>query len=541
MSQPEALSDEQRALISAILARMQAGLQRFEQAPTDEPAHVFQAQALGMSVSDTVLVRHEQASDEVAGQESSHCETSVLSSEKQDELSDTENGRLSSDYTLASLIDALQQGRTSALELATQALNAAEVSSALNAFVAIDRTWVLEQAQASDVRRQAGKALSEIDGIPIAIKDNYLTKDYPTTACSQALPDAPDSIDATVVARLRSAGAVVFAKTNMHEWAYGATNSGSSIGRCNNPHNHACITGGSSGGSAAAVAAGIVTMALGSDTGGSVRIPSAACGIYGFKPSYGRTSRHGVLPLSWSLDAPGPMARSLDDILNVLPYFYGADKNDASTVHAQPFGSLPSVNQPKLLNLSGAGLERSDEVERQLASALQRLNIPIANASIDNLVMYFAAWEIIMHCEASSYHSESLQTQATRYSPITRVHLEAGKHITALDYLKAQKIRSHLQHLLLEGMGDWDALVLPTLPVVAPKHDVQWQEFGGRRVTTQDSMTWFCWLGNLAGLPCLSLPIGMSEDKLPMAMMLMGKPGDDEKLLAIGQWVDQRL
>src|SRR5262245_60006871 len=183
----------------------------------------------------------------------------------------------------------------------------------------------MRQAGAADERRQRGRAMSPIDGVPIAIKDNYLTEDYPTTACSNALPLERQGQDATIVANLRKAGAVIFAKTNMHEWAYGATNSTSSFGATGNPRNADHITGGSSGGSGAAVAAGIVAAVLGSDTGGSIRIPSSACGIYGFKPSYGRASRHGVLPLSWSLDAPGPITAALDDIIHLMPFICGED------------------------------------------------------------------------------------------------------------------------------------------------------------------------------------------------------------------------
>ncbi|MEP3024652.1 MAG: amidase [Pseudoruegeria sp.] len=233
----------------------------------------------------------------------------------------------------------------------------------LNAFAVIDSEHVLSQARASDERRKTGNQLSLIDGIPIAIKDNYLTIDYPTTACSDASPLEPSDIDATVVARLRVAGAVIVGKTHMHEWAFGATNSTSNIGRTNNPHNTSHITGGSSGGSAAAVAAGIVPCALGSDTGGSIRIPSGACGVYGFKPSYGRASRFGVLPLSWSLDAPGPIASNLFAIEAKLSIILGQDPADASTFASKGFIVSDAPEVPTIVYLIGASLERSDDVD----------------------------------------------------------------------------------------------------------------------------------------------------------------------------------
>jgi aspartyl-tRNA(Asn)/glutamyl-tRNA(Gln) amidotransferase subunit A len=326
----------------------------------------------------------------------------------------------------------------------------------------------------------------------------------------------------------------------MHEWAYGATNSTSSFGPTRNPHDKSRITGGSSGGSAAAVAAGIVAAALGSDTGGSVRIPSGACGIYGFKPSYGRASRHGILPLSWSLDAPGPLTAGLDDLEHLLPFFYGPDASDPTTLHATHFAAAPPVGKLKLLNLKGSGLERSDEVDASLRLALAKSGANVSEAALSNVGAYFAAWEAILHCEASAYHGPLLDVDPAGYSAVTRAHLEAGKFLSGGDLLKAQQIRGCLtQHLL--ALGDWDALVLPTLPVIAPYAHEERQVFGGRNVTTQDAMTWFCWIGNLAGLPCISIPIEKSPNGMPIGMMLMGRPNCDERLLAVAKEIEMNL
>lgn len=436
---------------------------------------------------------------------------------------------------------ALAEGKLTAVSLAEQALDLAKKNADLNAFVSINPEHVLSQARASDERRQAGKQLSLIDGIPIAVKDNYLTKDYPTTACSNAAPREPSDIDATIIAKLRAAGAVIFGKTNMHEWAFGATNTTSNTGKTHNPLNLDHITGGSSGGSAAAVAAGIVSIALGSDTGGSIRIPAGACGIYGFKPSYGRASRFGVLPLSWSLDAPGPLAASLADIEAILPIILGSDPADASTHNARPFKTASAPLKPKIVNLVGPGLGRADDVDAELRTSLGHLTAEVSDRQIPGIKTYFTAWEAILHCEASAYHAQLLADNPEGFSSVTRAHLEAGKNITAVEMLKAQQLRSRLMKALMTDLGGWDVLCLPTLPVTAPKQGDEWQEFGGRRVTTQDSMTWFCWLGNLAGLPCLTLPIGNGTSGLPVGMMLMGRPGEDEKLLAIGQKFDSEL
>jgi aspartyl-tRNA(Asn)/glutamyl-tRNA(Gln) amidotransferase subunit A len=438
-------------------------------------------------------------------------------------------------------IAALADGSRTASSLAEAALGRARAFSDLNAFVAIDEPIVMRQAKAADERRRQGRPLSPIDGIPIAVKDNYLTSDYPTTACSNALPSEPSGQDATVVANLRRAGAVVFGKTNMHEWAYGATNSVSRFGPTKNPRDRSRITGGSSGGSGAAVAAGIVPAALGSDTGGSVRIPSAACGIYGFKPSYGRASRHGVLPLSWSLDAPGPMTSTLEDMSLILPYFFGEDPHDPTTRGAKPFQTALPAARPRLIHLVGPGLERSEEVDIALRSALRTSDASVRECTLDHMDSYFAAWEAILHCEASAYHIQRGNAKLGDYSEVTHTHLAAGELLTGLELIKAQRIRSHLVETLQRGLGEWEALVLPTLPVVAPRAEEEWQEFSGRRVTTQDSMTWFCWIGNLAGLPCISIPVPREQGSLPVGMMLMGRPGQDEALLAVAEWIDAKL
>ncbi len=436
-------------------------------------------------------------------------------------------------------IAALGRGDTSARGLAETALAQAQTLCELNAFVALDPDKVLAAADASDGRRRAGFTLGPLDGIPIAVKDNFLTKDYPTTACSDALPLEPTDVDATLVARLREGGAVIFGKTNMHEWAYGATNTTSRFGPTRNPCNPGHITGGSSGGSAAAVAGGIVTAALGSDTGGSIRIPASACGIYGFKPTYGRASRHGVLPLSWSLDAPGPLAASLDDIAVLLSCLMGEDAGYAATRGSHPFQPVAALSRKaRLVSLTGPGLERSDEVDAAVTAALQRAQgCTVETRALPGMRRFFGAWETILHCEATAYHQPRLAT-AAGFSPVTRAHLEAGQYLTAQELLRAQQVRAEFCALLASGLGDWDALVLPTLPVPAPAMGVDWQEFGGRRVSTQDSMTWFCWLGNLAGLPAVTLPCGLSSTGLPIGLMLMGRPGQDERLLQIAKFID---
>ncbi|GLQ06771.1 amidase [Sneathiella chinensis] len=428
---------------------------------------------------------------------------------------------------------ALAQSGTTSSELVEKALDQFRSSQHLNAFVALNEKAVRRQAEQSDERRKKGRGLSPVDGIPIAVKDNYWTLDHPTTACSGAVPKIPEGQDATIVRNLREAGAVIFGKTNMHEWAYGATNTGSSIGPTRHPLDPNHITGGSSGGSALAVADGVVGAALGSDTGGSVRIPSAACGIVGYKPSYGRASRYGVLPLSWSLDAPGLLTRDVKDLLLLAPYLLGADPQDPSTFSARRFDPESTARGKKVLALTGPYLERRADVEDVIQGARERLgrDFDWNTVQMETMEPYFAAWEAILHSEASSYHQHLLQEKPDGFGDVTIAHLVAGNQLSAVEYLHAQKIRQQFMGILTVLFEKADILALPTLPVTAPGQDEVWQEFDGRRVTTQDSMTWFCWMGNLAGLPSITVPAGLAENGFPVGLMMMAKPGEDEYLL----------
>lgn len=237
----------------------------------------------------------------------------------------------------------------------------------------------------------------------------------------------------------------------------------------------------------------VVRGVLGSDTGGSVRIPSSACGIYGFKPSYGRASRFGVLPLSWSLNAPGPMAASLEDLELMLSFILGHDARDAATQTSKPFVSYDHEGPVRIRKLTVQGLERSDEVNHALTKAFDRMAITRDDVVLENMPTYFAAWEAILHSEASAYHQDLLRQNGAGFSPVTQAHLKADMQITGVEILNAQTLRAEFTRHLLPELGDWDVLTLPTLPVPAPKHGDDWQAFGSLRATTQDSMTWFCW------------------------------------------------
>ncbi|MCW5819887.1 MAG: hypothetical protein KIT12_08250 [Trueperaceae bacterium] len=241
--------------------------------------------------------------------------------------------------TVRAIAESVAQGRVSATETVAAALDRAEAAQAeLNAFIVIDRAGAESAAAAIDERRAAGLPVGPLAGVPVAVKDNLATVGLPTTAASRILAGYVSPFDATVVARLKAAGAVVIGKTNLDEFGMGSTGENSAFGPTRNPHDPGRVAGGSSSGSAAAVGAGVVPLALGSDTGGSSRLPAAFCGIVGFKPTYGGLSRYGLFSYASSLDQVGLLGRSVADVAAALGVMAGSDPRDATSVDLEPAG-----------------------------------------------------------------------------------------------------------------------------------------------------------------------------------------------------------
>jgi aspartyl-tRNA(Asn)/glutamyl-tRNA(Gln) amidotransferase subunit A len=430
----------------------------------------------------------------------------------------------------------MASGQVSAREIVAAFVSNLELHNATtNAFIAADAERALARASTLDALRGTGKTMGVLSGIPLAVKDNYLTLDFPTTAGSRVYDANPPKSDARAVALLREAGAIVLGKTNMHEWAYGATNKISAKGPTRNPWNTQHITGGSSGGSAAALAARIVPAALGSDTGGSIRIPSSGCGVCGIKPSYDFVSREGVLPLSWSLDAVGPMATSARDLRILLSAMIdgaGLGFNGDTT-------RIPAAKRKMRLGIPvGQGFELADDVRSAFETAQKvfaELGAEIVPVEISEMMEGFAAWKTILHSEATAFHAKFLSERPNEYADTVRIQLEAGRCITAADYLNAQQYRRGFNHKLDLAMTGYDAFIYPTLPVTAPMLDEEALHFEGVTVSAQDSMTYVAWFANLAGLPALSIPCGFGKQGLPIGLMLMGRFGTDFDLLGLGE------
>jgi aspartyl-tRNA(Asn)/glutamyl-tRNA(Gln) amidotransferase subunit A len=404
------------------------------------------------------------------------------------------------------------------------------------AFVTVTADEARRRARAAQDEIAAGLYRGPLHGIPLAIKDLINTANVPTTASSAVRATHIPDTDATVVARLQAAGAIAVGKTHTHEFAYGTITPQSS-----NPWSRDRVAGGSSGGSAIAVSTGMATMALGSDTGGSIRIPAALCGVVGLKPTFGLVSRTGVIPLSWSLDHVGPLARTATDAGVILTALAAYDASDPASVSTPARTYRPEPGR----DLAGVrvGVPRNyffDMVEveveagvRDAIEALAALGATLVDVEIPDTQLIKATQWGLMVSEAAAYHQDSLRRDPDLYTDDVRVLLEAGEMMLATDYLRAQRARTLIRQSWTTLFDEIDVLAAPSVPSVAAKkdrHTVEWRD--GTVETVTDSYVRLSAPANLTGFPSVSVPVRPSaEEGLPIGMQLIGRPFADAAIL----------
>jgi aspartyl-tRNA(Asn)/glutamyl-tRNA(Gln) amidotransferase subunit A len=450
--------------------------------------------------------------------------------------------------SLKGLATLIQRQELSPVEATEAALDRIEkCDGQLNSFITVMDDEALTQARAAAQEIQAGRYRGPLHGIPIAVKDLYYTRGVRTTAGSKILTDFIPSYDATVIARLREAGAILIGKLNMHEFARGATNNSSLIGACANPWDTLRVPGGSSGGSGAAVAAGLCFGALGSDTGGSIRIPAALCGIVGLKPTYGRVSRHGVFPLSWSLDHVGPMTRTVMDAALMLQAIAGHDNHDATTrttVVPDYAAALTGDIQGMRLGIPQEFyFEQLDaEVGNAVRTAIQ--SIERAGARVEEVSLPLskyagAAGRIISLTESAEIHEKFLRTRLNDYSPDVRAGFLAGQLVLGKHYMKAQRVRGLIRQEMAAALKRVDALVTPTVPVPAPRLGDTTMKIGRETVDIMQALSRLTRPANLSGFPAISVPCGFTKGGLPIGLQLIGRPFAEAAVLQIAHAYEQ--
>ncbi len=471
--------------------------------------------------------------------------------------------------TIAEARDGLAAKKFSAVELAHAHIAAMEAMRDLNAFVTETPEIALERAGQSDARHGAGSAASAMDGIPVAVKDLFCTEGVQTTASSHMLEGFVPTYESTVTANLRKAGAVMLGKTNMDEFAMGSANITSYFGPVKNPwrlnDGKDRVPGGSSGGSAAAVAARMAICATGSDTGGSIRQPAAFCGLVGLKPTYGRCSRWGMVAFASSLDQAGPMTRSVRDAAIMLQSMAGFDPKD-STVVNEPLPNFEAAMAGSIKGLKvGIPIEyridgMSSEIEKLWQTGIDWLKDAGAEpveVTLPHTKDALATYYIVAPAEASSnlarydgvryglrVSADDLtdmyeQTRAAGFGREVRRRILIGTYVLSAGYydayyVKAQKVRALIAQEFAEAFKKADVLLTPTAPfpafAIGEKMDDPVQMYINDVFTVPAS---------LAGLPAMSVPAGLSADGLPLGLHLIGKPFDEATLLRVGQAVEQ--
>jgi aspartyl-tRNA(Asn)/glutamyl-tRNA(Gln) amidotransferase subunit A len=424
----------------------------------------------------------------------------------------------------------LRAGNLSAVDLTNECLRRIEVDAGrLNAFIHVMADEARRQAAAADQDLAAGRDRGPLHGVPVSVKDIVDIRGIPTSAASRVRDGHVAGSDSPIVANVRQAGAVLIGKTNLDEFAFGTMSRDSAFGPVRNPHDPARSPGGSSGGSAVSVAAGMALASIGTDTGGSIRIPAAACGIVGLKATCGEISTDGVVPLSGTLDHVGPFARSVRDAWLMYRALLGAP-------HA-PARALRAVDRVRLGLPRGYFLDLLDvDVRARFDEALGRLRH--AGARVEEVEIPHAAdtptvYRHIHGPEGAAYHRTMLDTVPEKYTPTVRERLEAGRGMLAVDYLRALSEREVLRHEVDAALAGCDALVLPTLPIPAPSIESHMIVINGVQEQVRAVMLRNTQLFNLTGHPAISLPCGRTPEGLPCGLQLVGQRHHTEALLAV--------
>ena len=447
----------------------------------------------------------------------------------------------STDIAMLNLSEAsqhIQKRSLSPVELTSACLDRIErLNPQLNAFITVTAESALKEAKRAEEEIADGKWRGPLHGIPIALKDLIETAGVRTTAASAVLKDNIPAIDAPVVQRLRQAGVVLLGKLNLHEFAYGGSSIISHFGPVRNPWNQAHITGGSSSGSAAAVAAGLCYAAIGTDTAGSIRLPAAYCGIVGLKPSYGLVSVRGVIPLSWSHDHVGPMTRSVADAALMLQVIADYDPDD---IYSQKF---PAVHYPAAMEERVSSLrlgvprnffwqELDPEVETAAQSALD--NLASLTAGVSEVSPAIPTDRSVFICEPFVYHQKYLGQHASEYHPETLRRIQTGADVTAKEYIEGQRELQRLRRHILQVLDQVDLLITPTSPIL-PTTIVQLEAAPENLRPTEITMLRNTRPFNVFGVPTISVPCGFSKTGLPIGLQISSAPGNEGMVLALAR------
>ncbi len=452
-------------------------------------------------------------------------------------------------WRFPSVADYARSYRTKAstpLEVAERVLDAIHRSNAqtppLRAMIAYDRDDILTQANASALRHKRGRPLSVLDGVPIAVKDEMDLKPYPTKVGTRFLGTSPANEDATIAARLRAAGALLIGKANMHEIGIGVTGQNPHNGTARNPYNLAHYTGGSSSGPASATAAGLCPASLGADGGGSIRIPSAFCGLVGLKTTFGRTSSFGGAPLTWSNDQLGPIAACTADVALLYLLTAGPDPRDPNTL-AQPPVSLEGFERRDLrgirLGVYWPWFEHAAPSVvaacKEMLEALTARGARVVEVVIPELEAGRVGHIISITSEMATAQERYWAKHWKEYSYEVRTNLTLARNFTARDYVQSQRARTRVTANFMSALEHVDVIVTPTTGCIAPRIPADALPDGDLDLTTLLEIMRFAPFANFTGLPAISFPAGYDSSGMPIGFQAIGRPWQEHVLLHLAQ------
>jgi aspartyl-tRNA(Asn)/glutamyl-tRNA(Gln) amidotransferase subunit A len=446
-------------------------------------------------------------------------------------------------WTIVSLSKAIRKKEISPVEITRAYLERIQTyDSEINSFITLLPQEALRAARQAEKEICKGKYAGAMHGLPFAAKDLFFTKGIRTTCGSKILKNFIPAYNATVIEQLQAAGAILLGKLNMHEFAYGTTSVNPHYGPVRNPWDRDRVPGGSSGGSAAALASSFVPLTLGTDTGGSIRIPSALCGTAGLKPTFGRVSKYGVYPLCWSLDHPGPMTRCAADLAIAMNVLAGSDPLDPCTSPmAVPDYTRGLSNQLKGVHIGVPDTYYFDRLDPEVRTAvleaiqvLKGLGAAVKKISIPLLPEASIAAFIILLAEGAATLEKWHRTRAKDLGDDVRSRLNLGAAVMAAQYLKAQAVRRRVRENFSRVFQKVDAIVTPQLPITAPKINQGNILWGRKTEAVPSALTRFTRTYNLVGIPSLSIPCGFSTAGLPIGLQIAGKPFDEATVLKAG-------
>jgi aspartyl-tRNA(Asn)/glutamyl-tRNA(Gln) amidotransferase subunit A len=455
-------------------------------------------------------------------------------------------GRSEAELAFLSIEEAnrlLRRRETSPVDLVQAALVRIErLNPRVNAFLTVVADTAMRQARAAERELQRAKPKGPLHGIPIAIKDNFYTRGIRTTAGSKILGEFIPKEGSDVAARLAGAGAILLGKTNMHEFAYGITSENPHYGPVHNPWALERISGGSSGGSAAAVASGMCFASVGTDTGGSIRVPAALCGIVGLKPTYGLVSVAGTVPLAPAFDHVGPLARKVGDLCVMLEAIAGKFPRGSP----RPDHRALRKNRPRRIRIGWPKefyFERLDPdvrrlVERAAQTLAKALNARVAEVALEGLAESVESATSVIVAEANYYHESQgyFPARAAEYGDDVRGHLEWGAKLRAVDYMRGLQSKREVEALFDAAFEDADVIVAPSSPIPAPRiGETAIRVTGERETTVRAELLRLTRPTNISGHPSISIPCGFTPAGLPIGLQLIGPKWGEAKLLAIAQ------